>query len=109
MRVQAFRTEVVQWTDLPQEASKGTSGEAKTASYATGKAMMRLVSYSPCYQADHWCTKGHLLLVIEGELVVEEECGTKYVVGAGTSCVLPDSMAAHRVYSIVGALVFIVD
>jgi hypothetical protein len=27
-----------------------------------------MVEYTPGYVADHWCQKGHVLLVLEGEL-----------------------------------------
>ena len=29
---------------------------------------LRMVEYPAGYVADHWCTKGHILLVLEGEL-----------------------------------------
>ncbi len=32
---------------------------------------VRMVEYTPGYLADHWCQKGHVLLVLEGELSTE--------------------------------------
>jgi hypothetical protein len=33
-----------------------------------GSIRVRRVDYSVGYVADHWCQKGHILLVVEGEL-----------------------------------------
>jgi quercetin dioxygenase-like cupin family protein len=50
-----------------------------------GNIRVRIVEYSPGYLADHWCSRGHVLLVLEGELVTELDDGRKFVLTAGTS------------------------
>lgn len=42
-----------------------------------GNIRVRIVEYSPGYTADHWCNKGHVLLVLEGELYTELSDGSK--------------------------------
>jgi hypothetical protein len=36
---------------------------------------VRMAEYSPGYRADHWCVKGHILLVLKGELETEPNDG----------------------------------
>jgi uncharacterized cupin superfamily protein len=59
--------------------------------------------------ADHWCSKGHVVYVLEGELVTEISDGRKFVSTAGTSFVVADDMDSHRGYTEKGTKLFIVD
>jgi quercetin dioxygenase-like cupin family protein len=74
-----------------------------------GNIRVRLVEYSPGYQADHWCRRGHVLLVLEGELVTELEDGTQATLTPGTSYQVADNASAHRSRTATGAKLFIVD
>ncbi len=68
-----------------------------------------MVEYSPGYVADHWCSRGHILLVLEGTLtteladgeIVTMEAGSSYQVGMTCGRIAP----APRL----GARLFIVD
>ena len=40
-----------------------------------GEIRVRMVEYSAGYLADHWCSKGHVLLCLEGELETELKTG----------------------------------
>jgi hypothetical protein len=42
-----------------------------------------MVEYSPGYVADHWCSKGHFILCIEGEMVTELQDGRKMELKTG--------------------------
>jgi hypothetical protein len=44
-----------------------------------------MVAYSPGYVADHWCQKGHFLLVIAGELGTELADGRQFILTLGMS------------------------
>jgi quercetin dioxygenase-like cupin family protein len=68
-----------------------------------------MVEYSPGYRADHWCRKGHVLLVLEGELVTELEDGRTVRLGPGISYQVADGDLAHRSSTATGARLFIVD
>ena len=71
---------------------------------------MRMVEYTPGYKADHWCSRGHVLLVLEGELVTELRDGRKFVLTPGTSYQVGDDYVnPHRSYTEKGAKLFIVD
>ena len=49
-----------------------------------------MVEYSAGYLADHWCSKGHILLCLEGELHTELEDGRSFVLTAGMSYQVAD-------------------
>lgn len=87
----------------------GDRGERCRLYVEQGNIRVRLVEYSPGYQADHWCRRGHVLLVLEGELVTELEDGTQATLTAGTSYQVADNGAAHRSRTTTGAKLFIVD
>jgi quercetin dioxygenase-like cupin family protein len=70
---------------------------------------VRVVEYSANYIADHWCKKGHILLVLEGELDTELEDGRTLTLRAGMSYQVADQAEAHRSSTKTGAKLFIVD
>ena len=75
-----------------------------------GDVRIRMVEYSPGYAADHWCDRGHILFVIDGEMTTELRDGRKYLLKPGMSYQVSDfGDAAHRSATISGAKLFIVD
>jgi hypothetical protein len=68
-----------------------------------------MVDYSPGYIADRWCERGHVVLVLEGELVTQLRDGREVVLGCGQSYVVADGDGAHRSRSPKGTRLFIVD
>ena len=70
---------------------------------------VRMVDYTPGYLADHWCNRGHVLLVMEGELVTELSDGRKFTLTPGTSYQVAEDANPHRSYTEMGARLFIVD
>jgi hypothetical protein len=74
-----------------------------------GTIRVRMVEYTPGYLADHWCSKGHVLLVLEGELVTELQDGRTFTLKAGTSYQVADDAEPHRSHTETGAKLFIVD
>jgi len=68
-----------------------------------------VVDYSAGYLADHWCRKGHILLLLEGQLEIELEDGRRLTLTPGMSYQVGDQAEAHRSSSPSGAKLFIVD
>ena len=68
-----------------------------------------MVEYTPGYLADHWCQKGHVLLVLEGRLDTELADGRRMTLTPGTSYQVADGAEAHRSSTDIGAKLFIVD
>jgi len=88
----------------------GETGVATVRANALGDVQIRMVEYSAGYLADHWCDKGHILLVTAGALTIEHRDGARYDLAAGASWHVADNgAAAHRVVCEAGATAFIVD
>ncbi|GLQ98181.1 hypothetical protein GCM10007863_26010 [Dyella mobilis] len=68
-----------------------------------------MIEYTPGYLADHWCTKGHILLCVEGELHTELEDGRTFTLRPGMSYQVGDGAEPHRSYTKMGAKLFVVD
>ena len=97
------------WNDVPSTEHAGTSGVARWRTVQAGAVRVRMVDYSPGYVADHWCQKGHVLLVLEGELETELDDGRTIRLTAGMSYQVADNTMAHRSRTRDGAKLFIVD
>jgi len=101
--------EITDWSSVERTEHKGETGVAYWRTKNFGGIRVRMVEYSPGYLADHWCAKGHILLVLEGELCTELKDGGKFILKPGMSYQLADDTAPHRSVTAVGAKLFIVD
>ncbi|TFW09988.1 hypothetical protein E4K72_03200 [Oxalobacteraceae bacterium OM1] len=97
------------WSTVERTEHKGETGIAYWRTRQFGGIRVRLVEYTPGYLADHWCSKGHVLLCLEGELQTELEDGRTYTLTPGMSYQVGDNAEAHRSYTPTGAKLFIVD
>lgn len=97
------------WDDVEVTEHPGTSGTAYWRTRQFGDLRVRMVEYTPGYVADHWCSKGHILLVLEGVLVTELKDGATYTLTPGTSYQVADDAEPHRSRTGTGAKLFIVD
>ena len=97
------------WAHLPAERKPGESGWADWRTCQFGDIRVRLLEYSPGYLADHWCSKGHVLFCVAGELTTELEDGRKYVLKPGMSYQVADGAEPHRSSTAIGAKLFVVD
>src|SRR5512139_1755722 len=84
------------WSELESEAHPGEVGTAFWRTRTFGPIRVRLVEYTPGYVADHWCSKGHILLCLEGELHTVLEDGRQFVLTPGMSYQVADHAEAHR-------------
>ena len=97
------------WSTIEPTEHKGVSGIAYWRTQQLGSIRVRMVEYTPGYFADHWCSKGHVLLCLDGELHTELEDGRKFTLTAGMSYQVADNVEPHRSFTEVGAKLFIVD
>lgn len=97
------------WSQIIPTEHKGETGMASWRTQHFDHIRVRLVEYSPGYLADHWCTKGHILFCLEGELHTELADGRKFVLTPGTSYQVADNAEPHRSHTTIGARLFIVD
>lgn len=100
----------IDWSRIAAVVQPGETGTAATYTHNLGDITLRLVTYSSGYKANHWCTKGHIVYVVSGSIVIEHEDETRTLLSPGTSWYAPDNSGpAHRVLCDSGASVFIVD
>jgi len=97
------------WSDVPVTVHKGETGEARWRTRQFGQIRVRMVEYSPGYLADHWCVKGHILLVLEGRMRTELKDGRVVDMKPGISYQVADNAEPHRSSTDTGAKLFIVD
>lgn len=100
---------VTNWEDVPVTEHAGDTGMAYWRTQQFGDIRVRMVEYTPGYLANHWCSKGHILLVVEGELITELGNGKTYTLKAGNSYQVADEAEPHRSHTNTGAKLFIVD
>lgn len=97
------------WSNVERTEHKGETGTAWWRTRNFGNIRVRIVEYTPGYLADHWCSKGHVLFCLEGELCTELKDGRKYILKPGMSYQVADNAEAHRSSTAVGAKLFVVD
>ncbi|MCU0251350.1 MAG: DHCW motif cupin fold protein [Vicinamibacterales bacterium] len=109
MRIENVPFGVTDWSAVPKTAHPGETGTAHWQTVETGNIRVRIVEYSPGYLADHWCSRGHVLYVLEGELVTELKDGRSFTLLPGQSYQVADGEEPHRSRTEIGATLFIVD
>ena len=97
------------WAEVEPTEHKGTTGMASWRTRQFGDLRVRMVEYSHGYQADHWCSKGHILLCLEGELHVELQDGRTFTLTPGVSYQVADGAEPHRSHTSTVVKLFIVD
>ncbi len=100
---------VTDWATVQRTEHPGVTGMAYWRTQTFGGVRVRTVEYSPGYLADHWCSKGHILLVLDGQLDTELEDGRTFTLKSGQSYQVADHAEAHRSSTETGARLFIVD
>ncbi len=97
------------WSSIERHEYKGKTGIAYWRTREFGGIRVRMVEYSAGYLADHWCSKGHIILCLDGELHTELADGRTFVLTPGVSYQVADNAEPHRSRTDVGATLFIVD
>ena len=109
MNISSFPFQTLNWSSIPKEEHKGETGMAYWQTQMVNDIRVRMVEYSPGYKADHWCSKGHIILCLEGEMDTELNDGRIMKLSKGMCYFVGDNSEAHRTSSAVGCTLFIVD
>ncbi len=110
MKIPALPFTVTDGASRPVTPPRGEPGTATWRTLNIGDLRVRMVEYSPGYLADHWCDRGHVLYVLEGEMETELRDGRRFTLTAGMSYQVSDfGDAAHRSSTRDGVRLFIVD
>ncbi len=109
MKIEDVEFSVTDWNTLPVVEQPGEAGVARMRLFERGNTRVRRVDYGAGYRADHWCARGHVLLVLDGELTIELRDGRSFTLSEGSSFQVADGEPAHCASSHSGARAFIVD
>ncbi len=101
---------VIDWDNVTIEKHSGETGFAWSRTIETGNINIVLVEYSPGFRADHWCSRGHVMHLLEGELNIELKDGSVIRITKGMSCCFSDCQAtAHKPFTGIGAFLLVVN
>jgi len=101
---------ITDWNKISPVEHEGETGTSHWYTFEAGNIQVRMIEYSPGFKSDHWCGRGHILLVLDGELFIKLKDGREFKLAAGTSFQASDDDAnPHLALSEKGAKVFIVD
>ena len=100
---------ITDWAAVEATEHPGERGSARWRTQHFGNIRVRMVDYTPGYLADHWCSKGHIILCLEGEMETTLADGRVLPLKAGMSYQVADNAEAHRSATKTGAKLFIVD
>ena len=109
MKIEQIPFGTTDWSTVTATTHPGETGTALWRTREFGAIRVRIVEYSANYLADHWCTKGHILFVLEGELETELADGRIVVLKPGMSYQVADNAEPHRSRTRNGAKLFVVD
>jgi hypothetical protein len=109
MQMAEFPFSTTDWRQVPTTEHPGDCGVALWRTKSFGDIRVRMVEYSPGYEANHWCSKGHVLLCLDGELETRLTDGRSFTLKAGMSYQVGDGDPPHRSFTEAGAKLFIVD
>jgi hypothetical protein len=109
MRIANLPFGTVDWSQVEVTTHAGTTGEARWRTRHFGDVRVRMLEYTPGYSADHWCSKGHFLLCLEGELETRLADGRSFTLRPGMSYHVADGAEPHRSATRTGARLYVVD
>ncbi len=110
MKIHDVPFSVTDWSKIVPTEHKGEIGASFWRTFETGNIFVRVIELSSGYKAYHWCGCGHVVLVLEGELINELRDGREFKVGSGMSFQIADNDDnPHRAYTEKDVQVFIVD
>jgi quercetin dioxygenase-like cupin family protein len=109
MNLSPFPISITDFATISPEIHKGDTGIAEWRTLYRDDIRIRLVTYSAGYLADHWCSKGHIIFCVAGEMETELNDGSKHILKASQMYTVGDDAGSHRTYSKEGCTLFIVD
>jgi len=110
MKIQDVPFSFTDWSMIESQEFAGERATSYWRTFSSGELRVRMVEYAPGFRSDHWCPRGHVLLVLEGDLTIELKDGRVIKLPPRTSFqVGDDDTNPHLAYTEKGATVFIVD
>jgi hypothetical protein len=99
----------IDWSLIDKSEHKGEKGTSFWQTLQLEGLRIRIVEYSPGYLADRWCTKGHIVHCLEGELISELQNKDVNILTKGMTYVVSDELSSHRSKTTSGCKLLIID
>lgn len=109
MKLDFFPFQTLDWSTVPKDEHAGETGIAYRQMQMMNDIRVRIVEYGRGYKADHWCSKGHIIHCLEGEMETELKDGRIFKLSKGMTYFVGDDCEAHRSSTENGCKLFIVD
>ena len=109
MKISPLSMSITDWSQVTLSECPGEKGRARFMTCTFGEIRVRMVEYTPGYVADHWCSKGHVVLCLSGFVDIEVRDGPHLCLQTGQSYHVGDGDPPHRSSAPEGATLFIVD
>lgn len=109
MSNKSIEYQTIDWSFVPKEEHVGETGTSWWQVKQFEGLRIRIVEYSPGYLADHWCSKGHIVHCLEGEVVSELQNIGQSILKKGMTYVVSDDLSSHRSKTESGCKLLIVD
>ena len=101
--------QTIDWSLIEKTIHPGETGTAFWQTLQLPGLRIRMVEYTAGYLADHWCTKGHIVHCLEGELLSELKTGGAFTLTKNMSYIVSDELSAHRSVTKNGVQLLIID
>jgi quercetin dioxygenase-like cupin family protein len=101
--------QITDWDKVPGVVHPGEKGTAIWKTLQYDGLRIRMVEYTPGYLADHWCTKGHIIYCIDGEMVSHLADGTQQTLKTGMTYQVTDDASSHKSETEKGVKLLIID
>ncbi len=109
MKIAPHLLQSIDWSSIIAEEHSGETGTAIWKTVNMGEIRIRMVEYSPHYQSDHWCNKGHIIQCLEGEINIISQDGHSVTLSKGQTGTVGDESSPHQTSSFNGCKLFIID
>lgn len=109
MKIENVPFMTTDWHKIPATTHPGETGTALWRTIEVGNIRVRIVEFSAGYSADHWCSRGHVVYVLDGEFVSELKDGRSFVLKTGMSYQVASDVEPHRTSTKTGTKLLIVD
>lgn len=97
------------WGKIEKIEHKGETGTSFIQTIQLDNIRIRIIEYSEGYIADRWCQKGHIVLCLEGEFFSTLESSDGFVLKKNMSFVVSEGMSSHRIASVSGAKLLMIE
>jgi quercetin dioxygenase-like cupin family protein len=109
MQITAIPFSITDWAEIEATVHEGVTGEALWKTMYINEIRVRLVEYTAGYVADHWCSKGHIIFCVDGEMETQLYDGRTFTLKKGMTYTVGDNEEAHKSSTTNGCILFIVD